>query len=103
MVTQNQRSTQVKIILFREKLPLYQHPVLPSKIQELAEYQIKLLTIQAENLKNSIKDLNLETEDEQQAIPTFLQVFLEDAIHEQFNIEIEQTNLATEDLTQELQ
>jgi hypothetical protein len=32
-----------------------------------------------------------------------LQVFLEDVIHEQFGIEIEQTNLASEDLTRDLQ
>jgi len=44
MVTSNQRSIEVIKVLYREKLPLYQHPVLPSKILEIAEYQIKLLT-----------------------------------------------------------
>ena len=40
-----------------------------------------MLTAENKPLIDSVRDLNLESEDEQDAIPTFLQLFLEDLIH----------------------
>lgn len=47
-------------------------PVPATKILEIAQYQIQALCSEGDNLKQAIIDLNLETEDEQEAIPTFL-------------------------------
>ena len=56
-------------------------PVDPALILEIATYQVQVLTAENKPLIDSVRDLNLESEDEQDAIPTFLQLFLEDLIH----------------------
>ena len=58
-----------------------------------------MLTSEGDNLREAVRHLNLEVEDEQDAIPAFLESFLEDIVQEKYSIEIEQTNLAAAELT----
>ena len=62
-----------------------------------------MLIAEGDHLKEAIVRLNLETEEEHEAIPTFLESFLEDIVFEKFGVEMEQTNLAATDLSQSLQ
>ena len=78
-------------------------PIQPSQILDIAQYQIQVLMAEGEHLREAILQLKLQTEDEHEAIPSFLESFLEDIVFEKFGVEMEQTNLAATDLSPQLQ
>lgn len=72
LVNSNKITTEVLYFPFREKLKLYESPITPEKIIDVIDFQVQVLHDEGENFKKAVNDLNLETEEEEQAIPSFL-------------------------------
>lgn len=68
----------------REKLKLYESPLTPHIILDIINFQIQALTEIADSFKEAISDLHLETEEEHEPVPAFLQLFLEDLVFEKY-------------------
>lgn len=72
LVNSNKITTEVHYCPFREKLKLYESPITPEKIIDVIDFQVQVLHDEGENFKKAVNDLNLETEEEEEAIPSFL-------------------------------
>jgi hypothetical protein len=47
-------------------------------ILEIVKYQVDLLGREVENFKRAIEDLQLESEEERESVPAFVEAYLED-------------------------
>lgn len=74
---------------------MYEQPVTAAMVLEIAKFQIQCLSHEADNFRQAVADLQLESEEEHENVPTFLEVFLEDLVHEKYGVEIEQINIVS--------